>query len=303
MTDPTRSRSPQPNSFIVGAAKSGTTSLHVTLARHPDVYMTDFKEPHFFSRPLVYDRHAAFFRQVTDESAYQALFRDAADAKVVGESSTTYLWEPTACERIAGRCPTAQIIICLRDPVERAFSHYLDNVRDGFERRPFDRALADEQVHGGDWLTGYVGVGRYATQVQRYLETFGSSVFIVYFEDLLSDTEGELRRLAGFLNLDQDAMPSWELASANRHAAPRNAVSGRILESGLVRSAASMIPAGVRARAYTRLTRPSARPDMPAEAREWLVEQYADEADRLEVLVGKPAPWRWVSRSGARVSA
>ena len=64
-------------------------------------------------------------------------------------------------------------------------------------------------------------------------------------------------------------------------------VGARILESGLVWSAASIVPAGVRARAYTRLTRPSARPDMPPDAREWLTEQYVDEARGLAALTGK----------------
>jgi Sulfotransferase family len=296
-------RGPLPNLFIVGAAKSGTTSLHVTLDGHPDVFMSPFKEPHFFSRPAVDARHAAHFRQIAAEDEYRGLFADGADAAVVGESSTSYLWEAGACARIGERCPSAKIVICLRDPVERAFSHYLDNVRDGLERRPFTQALSDEHLHGGDWLTGYLDVGLYAGQVQRYVDAFGSSVLVLYFERLVSDPEADLRRLIAFLNLDPDMMPGWELASANRHAAPRNAVSGRILESGLVRSAASIVPAGVRARAYARLTRPSARPEMPADAREWLTEQYADEASRLQALTGQPPPWRWASTPGAAVSA
>lgn len=81
-------------------------------------------------------------------------------------------------------------------------------------------------------------------------------------------------------------------------------VSARIPESGVVRSAASIVPAGVRARAYTRLSgRPSARPDMPADAREWLTEQYADEARRLAALTGKTPPWRWASTPDVAVSA
>lgn len=292
-----------PNLFIVGAAKSGTTSLHVTLDEHPDVYMSRFKEPHFFSRPAVEARHAAHFRQITAEDTYRGLFVDGAGAAIVGESSTSYLWEAGACARLAKSCPLAKIVICLRDPVERAFSHYLDNVRDGLERRPFTQALTDEQLHGADWFTGYVDVGRYAGQVQRYVDAFGSSVLVLYFERLVGAPEAELRRLIEFLNLDPDTMPGWELASANRHAAPRNALSARILESGLVRSAASIVPSAVRAQAYSRLTRPKARPDMPADARMWLMEQYADEVRRLEALTNAPAPWRWGSSANVAVSA
>jgi sulfotransferase family protein len=257
--------------------------------------MSPFKEPHFFSRPTVDTRHAAHFRQISAEDTYRGLFIDGAGAAIVGESSTSYLWDAGACARIAERCPSAKIVICLRDPVERAFSHYLDNVRDGLERRPFTQALTDEHVHGADWFTAYCDVGRYAGQVQRYVDAFGSSILVLYFERLVGAPEAELRRLITFLGLDANTMPGWELASANRHAAPRNALSARVLESGLVRSAASVVPSAVRARAYSRLTRPSARPDMPADARAWLTEQYAEEACRLKAVIGTPPPWRWAS--------
>ena len=80
-------------------------------------------------------------------------------------------------------------------------------------------------------------------------------------------------------------------------------VSARILESGVVRSAASIVPAGVRARSYTRLTRPSAGPDMPADGLEWLTEQHADETRRLAALTGKTPPWRWASTPDVAASA
>jgi hypothetical protein len=80
-------------------------------------------------------------------------------------------------------------------------------------------------------------------------------------------------------------------------------VSARIFGSGVVRSSASIVPAGVRARAYTGLTRPSARLDMPADAREWLTEQCADEARRVAALTGKIPPWRWASAPDVAVSA
>jgi hypothetical protein len=290
-----------PNLFIVGSAKSGTTSLHITLARHPDVCMSAVKEPHFFSRPPVYDEHRAFFRQVTGQAAYQALFREANGAPVVGESSTSYLWEPTACGRIAQSCPAARIVICLRDPVERAFSHYLDNVRDGFERRPFARALSDEYLNGADWLTAYVDLGRYAGQVGRYLDTFGSAVLLIYFEELIAAPQVELRRLIEFLDLDPDPAVG-ELAAANRHSAPRNWFSARVLEAAWVRRLAhTAVPHGLRARMYARLTRSVPRPVMSADARAWLIEQYATDAHRLQLLAARPAPWPWLSSQEMRV--
>jgi hypothetical protein len=283
-----------PHFFIVGAAKSGTTSLHITLGRHPDVVMSAVKEPHFFSRPPVWEDHRAFFHRVTRDADYRALFPGPIGARMVGESSTSYLWEPTACRRIAECLPGAKIVVCLRDPVDRAFSHYLDNVRDGFEQRPFGQALSDEHLHGADWLTAYVDIGRYADQVQRYLEAFPAAVLVIYFEELIASPGAELRRLIEFLGLEPHPLLE-DLASANRHSAPRNRVSGRILESRWVRRGAHVaVPQRLRAPAYKRLTRSVPRPEMAADTRAWLVEQYAGEAGRLEQLTARAAPWPWV---------
>ena len=180
-----------PNLFLVGAAKAGTTSLYRELARHPAIYMSPMKEPHFFSRIEPASSWEAFFPHVSDEDEYLALFKGARNEDLLGEGSTSYLWDTQAAERIKRAVPEARILIMLRDPVDRAYSHYWNDVREGLEERSFVDALAEEQRSGpGGWGVSslYIDCGRYADQVARYLERFGSGgVLVSFLEDFVTD--------------------------------------------------------------------------------------------------------------------
>src|SRR5262245_18085209 len=98
-----------PKFFLVGAAKSATTSLYSALAAHPDVYLSRNKEPHYFSGFDVDRRTARLHGIVRDERRYLELFRGARGAAVTGEGSTSYLWDAAAPERIARAVPHASI--------------------------------------------------------------------------------------------------------------------------------------------------------------------------------------------------
>lgn len=117
-----------------------------------------------------------------DERRYRELFAGARDEPVVGEGSTSYLWDRDAPARIAGAAPGARIVAILRDPVERAYSHHLDNVRQGHERRSFVASVAAE-LDGSEaprWPFAYVDLGRYGEQLPRYLDRF-ERVLVLYF--------------------------------------------------------------------------------------------------------------------------
>ncbi len=82
-----------PNLFVVGAAKAGTTSLYRELARHPAIYMSPMKEPHFFSQIQPAPAREDFFPHLSDEDEYLALFKGATTEELLGEASTSYLWD------------------------------------------------------------------------------------------------------------------------------------------------------------------------------------------------------------------
>jgi Sulfotransferase family len=110
-----------PNFFVVGAAKSGTTSIYRYLRQHPDVYMPIVKELHWFSRLEPNPRQG--FHPITSEEEYLSLFEGWRGERAIGEASPSYLWDPKAPERIQRSVPSAKILILLREPVDRAFSH------------------------------------------------------------------------------------------------------------------------------------------------------------------------------------
>src|SRR5437667_3118215 len=166
-----------PNFFIVGAQNSGTTSLYGYLKQHPDVFMPALKEPHYFAQITPSHEQRYLRTIVRDEAAYLRLFLKAKGYPAIGEASPSYLWDANAPHRIRKAVPHAKIIILLRDPVERAYSHYLMDVREGRQDLPFLQALErDWNRSKKGWSVSqlYVELGLYAEQVRRYLEVFGS---------------------------------------------------------------------------------------------------------------------------------
>ena len=122
-----------PTFLIIGAPKAGTTSLHYYLAEHPEVYVySKLKEVRFFAYDADNPSHAAKGGRefpITTWEDYQALFDDAAGFPAIGESSPQYLGSLHAAERIASRLPNVRIIAVLRNPVDRAVSAFLQDVR------------------------------------------------------------------------------------------------------------------------------------------------------------------------------
>ncbi len=162
----------RPNLFLVGAPKCGTSALHGYLAQHPDVWMSEPKEPHFFCT----DVDAPF--AVRDPDAYAALFKDV-QSDVVGESSATYLYSKVAAQKIRAVCPDAGIIAMVRSPLEMLPSLHSQKRVNGTEPYPtLKEALAAEPKRKAGELPAigafpfYGDAARYTEQLQRYLDVF-----------------------------------------------------------------------------------------------------------------------------------
>src|SRR5690606_36811858 len=159
------------NFIIVGAAKDGTTSLYYYLSQHPEVFLPEDKEPHFFA-PAKWCGHPVPARE-----RYESLFDGAAGFKAVGEASTGYLYyreSPGMIHRLIPRC---RIVAILRNPVDRAFSGWRHEVREGLETATFEEALAEEQktvriIRGGDFSFNYIRQGFVADLLAEYIRLF-----------------------------------------------------------------------------------------------------------------------------------
>jgi len=209
---------PEPNFFVVGAARAGTTSLWQFLRQHPDVLMPSSlktKEPSYFA-----ETSPTWATKFRDRDAYLDLFKDAGEKKAIGEASPAYMMTPTCARRIFTMYPNARIIITLRQPARRAFSLYRYMCMWGLEWLPtFERALAAEEARASDvdlqrkypfWFPVflYFRASLYASQVKPYLDVFPrKQIHVVLFEDLKRRPVETTQEIFSFLGIDPSFAP------------------------------------------------------------------------------------------------
>jgi len=285
-----------PNLFVVGVARAGTSSLWDYLRQHPDVYMSSLKEPYFFSR--IQMRHRPFPK---DEDAYLALFAPGQAAHWRGEASTAYFWDEGSPHTIKSVSPDARIVISLRDPVARAYSGYWHAVQFAGERRSFREAIRAEIDSGRELSNGqpatypgapsYVAAGRYAAALERYMSVFGDHLHVLFFEELVGDPRGEMRKIFHFLEVDPDFADYLMLTRRNASVAPRNTVLSIVLAHETVQAVGrKLVPPRVQPRLKSLAWR-SGVPEMEPATREFLEKLYEDERPRLEAMLGRSLTW------------
>ncbi len=199
--------------LIAGAQKAGTTALHHFLAQHPEIGMSKVKELHWFD----VDDHFGAARGV---EAYHARFTPRPEIRIFGESTPAYMYVPSAAPRIAQYNPAMKLVLILRDPIDRAFSHYR-MVRDVFGAEPlsFEAAVAAERgrLAFSDGRTSrgstfrrhaYVARGLYAQQIERLRRDFAAEqMLLLRSEELRSDHATTLRRVHQFLGVSPEPIP------------------------------------------------------------------------------------------------
>jgi hypothetical protein len=208
------------NVFIVGAAKCGTTALHDWLDLHEAAAMCRVKEPNFFATHITANPHVylppekgekVHYRIIKDAAVYDSLFDVTSDKKIIGESSVIYLWDADAPQKIYDYNPDAKIIILLRNPIERAYSHYLMMHNIGQERETdFLTALKNDQfkpkIQGESYL--YLDYGHYHALIKRYTLLFPEkNILLLSFNDLIKDSPKTLSVVYDFLALTPQNIP------------------------------------------------------------------------------------------------
>lgn len=224
-----------PNFLVIGAMKSGTDSLYRYLRAHPQVFMPDTKEPHYFIEELNWSRGRDW---------YESLFDAAVGAAAVGEASTTYSKYPThqgVPERIAAVLPDVRLIYLVRHPIDRIRSQYLHEVLVRAERDPIERALLHQPR--------YLDYSRYFLQISQYLEFFPpEQLLVITSESLRHSRRDTLRRVFSFLEID----PSWDgeaLLREYHHSAEKRVARplvSRLQRWGAYRAISTLIPTVVK---------------------------------------------------------
>ena len=294
-----------PNFLIVGAAKSGTTSLASHLSKHPEVFVPPLKELYFFEREELWAKGPDWYAQQ---------FAGAGDAVAVGEATPSYMFYPWAIERIEGLLPGVRTIVCLRDPVDRAYSHYLHWAdRMWFEPRSFSQAVDDELAASAEEVAmhdprrsppyfAYLARGKYLGQLERLAATFGrESVHVVLLEDLQQDPRGTFAATCAFLDVNPDVEVPGLGARENVYSphTPRPVwrwlIKHRVLHR-MPRRAARLIARRIVA------PRPRPVPPMDPAVRERLAEHFAPHNEALAQWLDRDLS-AWTAPGGVAATA
>jgi len=302
-----------PDFFIIGVPKAGTTALHVALARHPRLFLSRIKEPKFFLGDGPPPQRGGpgdaktFRERIWRREDYEALFDDAPEGTLRGESTPFYLHDAAAQQRIAEQVPAAKLIALLRDPVDRAHSNWAHLWSAGLEpQSDFVTAcrLESERAAAG-WATfwRYLELGLYGEQLERLYTRFPrQNVLVLRYGALREKPVETLDRICGFLGVDTGVLAEVPAENVTTHASDstRNRVLSAFLRVGS--AADHRLPTAWWQRAETFLSRhlqreQRRREPLTSEQRVELVPHFVEDLELLERLTGQSFS-DWLNTTG-----
>jgi hypothetical protein len=299
-----------PNFFIIGAAKSGTTTLFNILSQHPQVYFPFQKEPNFFCNDKFFSRGLDWYANTFFESASNYPLR--------GEASPQYLyWGEKAAARIQAiyKSKDLKFIAILRDPVKRAYSHYWMLVHRELEDLSFVEALEAEDVlllrhwdeleKVGSLRYGYFRGGQYARQLELYLEQFSIGQFhFILLDDLKNDFAGTMTGLVQFLGIQTDftfqqvtSNPAYKARNPKLHHFLHHP-SGRFyrLIRAVLKKTSYPFQYRLRRKILEKNLEPVTNPGMDPQVENRLRKRFLTDIEQLEKIIGKDLSlWKKVS--------
>ncbi len=319
-----------PNFLIIGAQRSGTTSLYNYLRQHPQIFMSPIKEPRFF----VFDGEE-FPSQGKDEASpsaaryqnfrqrsiwsfddYCALFQGVRDEKAIGEASPHYLYHPRSADRIKARLPGVKLVAILRDPVERAYSNYFLSIRDNkrqvvsdfIEKAREERKLNMDNIWDGS--KHYLRKGFYAAQLIRYHKVFPPNQMRVYlYEDLKSNLHNLIQDVFRFLEVDDSFIPDMSSKFSTSGQVMKNKKHLQFLSNRrwLIGLSKMMLSDEIRHEVLKKISlcinsrnEEIVTPPLPPELRSELIQIYRDDILRLQDLIQRDLS-AWLSIEKIRV--
>ena len=196
---------PKVDFFIVGAAKSGTTSLYSYLNKHPEIEMSTIKEPDYFSNEFI-EKQSLYYKKESIKSLnkYHSLYSDTKNL-IRGEASVSYLFYEKVPKKIFKYNSRSKVIIMLRNPSDRAYSHYLMDKRLGFVRESFENIVHKKSTHKNSALfyQQYIELGQYAFQIKNYFDVFSKkNILIIDYDDFIYKSSEVMNKVCVFLNVE-----------------------------------------------------------------------------------------------------
>jgi len=289
---------PFPNFIVIGAARSGTTSLHHYLGQHPQIFICPVKEPNYFAFDGAFGELRGpgtahlVDKSVVHRDAYLALFEQAGGARAIGEVSPRYMIAEGCAGRIHRTIPQARLIAILRHPVERAWSGFIGHRKDGWEQcEDFRAAFTAESARkaAGHSMGLHFSAGLYAAQLEPYFELFGPErIRVVLYDDLLSNPAKLFSDLFRFLQVD----PGFPVDTSVRHN-PSGIIRNPALRffwarsEMLRRNLRGIIPEPLRNWAYAQISRNQVSTGLPAAFRSEFIGYYRNDIQRLSAMIDR----------------
>lgn len=284
----------RPNFLVIGAQKAGTTSLHRYLSVHPNIYLPEQKETKFFVHDEIYGRGIEYYEE--------AFFGDASTEKAIGEIDPDYIYFTEALDRIFGDLDGGSLkyIVVLRNPIDRAISHYLMTFRRGVEDLSFEEAIEEEssRLRKRDRFNrmhfSYVDRGFYSRQLQFLLDHVGSSrVHVLLSDDLRRSPADVVESCCSFLGVEVLQRDSVFEQEYHQAAVPRSTALLKSIQSDgwhkqLVRKLVPIekVRHGLRSKIIQLNEKSASTFDVDRETRLKLLNIYTDDIHELQRMTG-----------------
>jgi len=280
----------RPNFFIIGGGRSGTTSLYQYLKDTKGVFLPKSKELNYFCPNVNPD--LLLSKIIDNKQEYLNFFKNVKDEKVIGDASPVYLWDPKSPKLIHDTIPHAKIIIILRNPIERAYSHFLQLVTYGTESHPFSDCINRSLSAPADYSGRIIEAGLYYEQVKRYLEIFGKNQVQIYFyEEFFKDPHFYMKDILEFLDVEAD-LPDSIGKVHNALVVPKGKISEKILKNNFIKKVGKkIIPKSSSMIVKTVLGKKTTKSEMNIDDRKVLEKIYHDDIKKLEILLNRNIPW------------
>ncbi len=300
-----------PDFFIVGAAKAGTTSIYQYLKQHPEIYLPPIKEVNYFcsdirpenfrtdyARSVYLNVDAYIEGGMKDEvfhgfiqnwEQYKKIFNPAAGKNAIGELSNTYLFSEVAAKNIYEKFPQAKIIMILRNPVERAFSHYQMDLRNGLVKEDFITEFNNDRYRlpkGWGISNLYYELGLYSEQVKRFMQFFKREQILVLLHDnFVNHEKSSFHMICKFLNVNENFEFNFSVKH-NQAKAPRNKFIAMLSRQKKITKLTKKLFSSELLESIKRsLFRKENQKGITDEARRTVAGYYADDINKLSQLL------------------
>jgi hypothetical protein len=293
-----------PNFIVIGAPKSGTTSLYFYLKQHPDIFLPEQKELHYFTYDILAQKAEGpgdkdvLPALCSTKANYQSHYRSVGSQSAVGEVSPSYLYYHQVAGRIKSALDSVKIIALLRNPIEKAYSQYMHLVREYRETESFyDALMMEGDRRNKNWsdLWLYATSSLYFPGVDQYLSTFGEGkVKIIIAENFFINPYESLKGVFAFLDVDRTLIPT-DSKIYNKSGKPRTKLLSDILSKpGRIKFVLrKIIPTRLRDRIWFALLKLNTgkKGEMDQETRRYLSEFFRDDITSLESCLGIQTHW------------